>query len=85
MKAAYEAGLAWLAVLGVVASVIGAFYYLRIVYFMYFGEEGEALDKGRSSVQYVFLMVSAAVMLLGVVNLFGIEGVAQAASVALVN
>ncbi|SFL91784.1 NADH-quinone oxidoreductase subunit NuoN [Shimia aestuarii] len=85
LKAAYEAGLAWLAVLGVVASVIGAFYYLRIVYFMYFGEEGEALDKGRSSVQYVFLMVSAAVMLLGVVNLFGIEGVAQAASVALVN
>ncbi len=85
LRAAYEAGLAWLAVLGVVASVIGAFYYLRIVYYMYFGEEGEALDKGRSVVQYVFLMASAAAMLLGVVNLFGIETVAQAASLALVN
>ena len=85
LRAAYEAGLAWLAVLGVVASVIGAFYYLRIVFYMYFGEEGEALDKGRSVVQYVFLMASAAAMVLGVVNLFGIETVAQAASLALVN
>jgi NADH-quinone oxidoreductase subunit N len=27
--------------------VIGAFYYLRIVYYMYFGEEREALDRPR--------------------------------------
>ncbi len=85
LRAAYDAGLAWLAVMGVIASVIGAYYYLRIVYYMYFGEETDALDEGRSPVQYVFLMVSAAAMLLGVVNLFGIEGVAQAASMALVN
>ncbi|MEP2532841.1 NADH-quinone oxidoreductase subunit NuoN [Shimia sp.] len=85
LRAAYEAGLAWLAVLGVVASVIGAFYYLRIVYYMYFGEESDALDKGRSPVLYVFLMVSAAAMVLGIVNLFGIESIAQAASLALVN
>ena len=38
LKAAVDAGLVWLAVAGVVASVIGAFYYLRIVYLMYFGE-----------------------------------------------
>ena len=37
LKAAVDAGLVWLAVAGVIASVIGAFYYLRIVYFMYFG------------------------------------------------
>ena len=36
--AAVDAGLVWLAVAGVIASVIGAFYYLRIVYLMYFGE-----------------------------------------------
>jgi NADH-quinone oxidoreductase subunit N len=35
LRAAYDAGLAWLAVAGVIASVIGAFYYLRIVYYMY--------------------------------------------------
>ncbi len=85
LRAAYEGGLAWLAVAGVIASVIGAFYYLRIVYYMYFGEEGEALDKGRASVAWVFLMVSAAIMLVGVVNLFGVETMAQAAAAALVN
>ena len=85
LRAAYDAGLAWLAILGVVASVIGAFYYLRIVYYMYFGEEGEQLDKGKSPVLWVMLMGSAAVMLLGVVNLFGIEGAAAAAAATLVN
>mgnify|MGYP000438897042 CR=1 FL=1 len=84
LRAAYEAGLVWLAVLGVVASVIGAFYYLRIVYYMYFGDEGEALDKNRSPVLWVALMVPAAAMLIGVVNLFGIEGIAQAAAATLV-
>ena len=28
LRAAYEANMAWLAVAGVVASVIGAFYYI---------------------------------------------------------
>lgn len=84
LRAAYEAGLVWLAVLGVVASVIGAFYYLRIVYYMYFGDEGEALDKNRSPVLWVALMVPAAAMLIGVVNMFGIEGIAQAAAATLV-
>ena len=83
LRAAYEAGLIWLAVLGVVASVIGAFYYLRIVYYMYFGEEGEALDKGKSPVLWVMLMGSAAIMLVGVVNLFGIEAPALIAAEAL--
>jgi NADH-quinone oxidoreductase subunit N len=36
--AAVQAGLYWLAVVGVVASVVGAFYYLRIVKIMYFDE-----------------------------------------------
>ncbi|MEQ9693629.1 NADH-quinone oxidoreductase subunit NuoN [Shimia sp. SDUM112013] len=84
LRAAYEAGLVWLAVLGVVASVIGAFYYLRIVYYMYFGDESDALDKNRSPVLWVALMVPAIAMLVGVVNLFGIEGVAQAAAATLV-
>ena len=43
-EAAIDAGLIWLAVAGVIASVIAAFYYLRIVYLMYFGEPAEALD-----------------------------------------
>ena len=84
LRAAYEGGLAWLAVAGVVASVIGAFYYLRIVYYMYFGEEGATLETGRSPVQWVFLMGSATVMLVGIVNMFGIESMAQVAAATLV-
>ena len=85
LRAAYDAGLAWLAIAGVIASVIGAFYYLRIVYFMYFGDEGEELDGGKSPVLWAFLMASAGAMLFGVVNLFGIEGAAAAAAATLVN
>lgn len=85
LKAAVDADMAWLAVAGVIASVIGAFYYLRIIYFMYFGEERDALNGSMPVVGWAMLMGSAAIMLLGVVNLFGIEGVALAAAGALVN
>ena len=85
LQAAYEGGLAWLAVAGVIASVIGAFYYLRIVYYMYFGEEREPLDRVAAPVQWGLLVASAAIMVLGVVNLFGIEDWAAAAAVALVD
>ena len=85
LSAAVQAGLGWLAVLGVIASAIAAYYYLRIVYYMYFGTESEALDQGRSPVLWGFLMISAVAMVLGVVNLFGIEGAAAVAAEALVN
>ncbi len=85
LRAAYEGGLAWLAVAGVVASVIGAFYYLRIVYYMYFGAEGEALETNPSPVQLGLLMACAAIMVIGIVNMFGIEAMALAAASALVN
>ncbi|MGA0565401.1 NADH-quinone oxidoreductase subunit NuoN [Ancylobacter sp. VNQ12] len=42
--AAIEAGLYGLAVIGVLASVVGAFYYLRIVKVMYFDEPAEAFQ-----------------------------------------
>lgn len=86
LRAAYEGGLAWLAVAGVVASVIGAYYYLRIVFYMYFGDENaEGLDGGKSPVLWGFLMASAVVMILGIVNMFGVEGAAAAAAASLVN
>ncbi|MEO0655416.1 MAG: NADH-quinone oxidoreductase subunit NuoN, partial [Pseudomonadota bacterium] len=85
LLAAVDADMAWLAVAGVIASVIGAFYYLRIVYLMYFGEEGDGLDAGGNPVLGVFLMISAGAMVLGVVNLFGVEAIAAAAAATLVN
>ena len=87
LRAAYDADMAWLAVAGVVASVIGAFYYLRMVFFMYFGEERDGLDKAGSPVLWTFLMASAAIIGLAWfpgLNLFGIETVAQAAADTLV-
>ena len=42
--AAINAGLYWLAVIGVLTSVVGAFYYLRIVKLMYFDEARESFD-----------------------------------------
>ena len=85
LRAAYDAGLGWLAVAGVIASVIGAFYYLRIVYYMYFGEDSEALDSTNNPVLWVALMGSALIMVLGVVNLFGVETIAATAAATLVN
>jgi len=43
--AAIEAELYGLAVIGVLTSVVGAFYYLRIIRIMYFDEGDEPLDK----------------------------------------
>jgi NADH-quinone oxidoreductase subunit N len=43
--AAIEAGLITLAVIGVLASVVGAYYYLRIVKVMYFDEAAEPFDR----------------------------------------
>ena len=51
--AAVQAGLWTLAVIGVLTSVIGAFYYLRIVKVMYFEEAGEAFDARAPSVSFV--------------------------------
>ncbi|TNC73748.1 NADH-quinone oxidoreductase subunit NuoN [Rubellimicrobium roseum] len=85
LRAAYEGGLTWLAIAGMVASAISAFFYLRIVYFMYFGEDGERLDSRMPGAHWAVLMVSAAVMVLGVFNLFGLEPLAAAAAATLVN
>ena len=84
LLAAVDAGLNLVAILGVIASVIGAFYYLRIVYFMYFGEEREGIDGKMSPLAYAGLMAAAAIMLLGVFNLFGMDSLAEAAAATLV-
>ena len=86
LRAAYEANMAWLAVAGVVASVIGAFYYIRIVYFMYFSEAGEPLDANPVRRLHIILVISAALMIAGTFfSLFGIETLAQIAADSLAN
>ncbi len=57
--AAVEAKLYWPAVLGVLASVVASYYYLRIVKVMYFDEPGEALDQPVFGVNRVVAFAAA--------------------------
>lgn len=83
IQAAVNAGLTWLAIAAVVASVIGAFYYLRVVYIMFFGDEGTG-DSRMGSVQWVIFIASVALVVVGVINLMGIDPAAAVAAEALV-
>ncbi len=86
LRAGVDAGLIWLVAAGAVASAIGAYYYLRIVFFMYFGEEGDdRLDGGKSGLLTGFLIASAVIMVVGIANMFGVEGAAITAAATLVN
>lgn len=40
LRAALQGGMLWLAIVGIVFAVIGAFYYLRVIKVMYFDEPG---------------------------------------------
>jgi NADH-quinone oxidoreductase subunit N len=60
--AAIKAGLYGLAVIGVLASAVGAYYYLRIVKLMYFDEPAKAFDQP-GLVQRSVLAVAAALIL----------------------
>ena len=62
-RAAVQADLYGLAVIGVLASVVAAYYYLRIVKLMYFDQPVAAFDKSSAAVRVV-LAVSGLVVLL---------------------
>ncbi|MFL2795012.1 MAG: NADH-quinone oxidoreductase subunit NuoN [Paracoccaceae bacterium] len=86
LRAAINADLIYLAIMGVLASVIGAFYYLKIVYLIYFGEMPESpLDNSKTPILKTIWTASAAIMIFGVVSLFGVEEMAKAAASSLLN
>lgn len=62
--AAVEAGLVVLAVIGVLASVVGAFYYLRIVKVMYIDELESPLDEANEGINNLVIGLSAAIVVL---------------------
>jgi NADH-quinone oxidoreductase subunit N len=61
--AAIDAGLNVLAVIGVLASVVGAFYYIRIVKLMYFDEPVAPFDRPLPRELQGVLLVSAIVIM----------------------
>lgn len=67
IQAVLDIGLIWLAVLAVVFSVIGAFYYLRVVKLMYFDEpESDAPVTAPADFRFVLTINGVAQLLLGV-------------------
>ncbi len=62
--AAIEAKLYVLAVVGVITSVVGAYYYLRIVKVIYFDDAKPAFDKGDAGVRGVLLISALFVLVL---------------------
>ncbi|MBO0738551.1 MAG: NADH-quinone oxidoreductase subunit NuoN, partial [Alphaproteobacteria bacterium] len=81
--AAIDANLAWLAVIGVVTSVVSAFYYLRIVKVMYFDEPGALFDRPISAELKGVVFVTAVVTLFFIVVPGPIFAAAETAAAAL--
>ncbi len=80
--AAVGANLTALAALGIAASVIGAFYYLRIIKTIYFDPPAEGFAEDRSLLDYGIITLCAAVIVLGYLlnPLLGQASAAAAAS-----
>src|SRR5205085_9390734 len=65
--AAIKANLVALAVIGVVTSVIGAYYYVRIVKIMYFDEARAPFDVMSANLRVVLGITSAVILLFWIV------------------
>jgi NADH-quinone oxidoreductase subunit N len=81
--AAIDARLFWLAVTGVVTSVVGAYYYLRIVKIMYFDPPKEAFDPAIGGEMQAVLLISALAILLFIIFPAPLIGSAEQASATL--
>ncbi len=67
LQAVVDVGLSWLAVVAVIFSIIGAFYYLRVIWYMYF--ESPQQENPLESTGAAQVLVSAnalSVLLLGI-------------------
>ncbi len=68
---AVEAGYTWLAIVGVVMSVVSAYYYLRLVTLMYFQESDAAVQSSHSQLALTAVVLSAlAIVVLGIYPAF---------------
>jgi NADH-quinone oxidoreductase subunit N len=67
LQAAIKAGYVWLAVVGVIAALIGAFYYLRIVKLMYFDEPSDTAPiEARGDTRVLLSANGLALLLFGI-------------------
>ena len=68
LRAAIDGNVLWLAIVGVVFAVIGAYYYLHVIKVMYFDESvGEPIAARDNGVmRFVFSVNALALLVLGV-------------------
>ena len=67
IEAAVNAGFVWLAVIAVLASLVGAFYYLRIVKLMYFDDATDASPiVARADTRALLSATGVALLVLGI-------------------
>jgi len=67
IAAAVDVGFVWLAVLAVLASIVGAFYYLRVVKLMYFDDPVETAPiDARGDTRVLLSLNGLALLLLGI-------------------
>jgi NADH-quinone oxidoreductase subunit N len=79
IQAVLDVGLTWLAVVGVLFSVVGAFYYLRIVKVMLFDPPADDVRVAAGVGFKVLLSLNAlAVLVLGIFNSGLVEAIAKA-------
>jgi len=72
LRTAIEANLYWLAIIGVLTSVVSAFYYLRVVYLMYMYDGEAELIKKPALVTAVWV-TAIVTLLLGILPAWGYE------------
>ena len=79
IQAVLDVGLSWLAIVAVLFSVVGAFYYLRIIKVMFFEPpaDGIAVTAG-PALKFLLSLNALAVLALGLFNSSLVETIARA-------
>ncbi len=79
-NAAVQADLTWLAAVGIATSVIGAYYYLKIIKTMYFDDPAPAYEPSRDRIEGVLIALAA--LFISPLGYFSIPYIDQAAQSA---
>jgi len=67
LRAALEGDMLWLAIVGIVFAVVGAFYYLRVIKVMYFDEPvGDLVPRDDRPLRLAFGLNALALLVLGI-------------------
>ena len=83
LQSAVKAGFLWVAIVGVIAALIGAYYYLRIVKLMYFDEPADRSPiVARGDTRFLLSVNGIALLVLGILpqGLMGLCAIALANS-----